>query len=186
MAETPEALPPLQPLRITCGSSNCVVGLHSYKPPKRTRDLSKCACKDCGANPVDWIRVRSRKIDDIGYTYEMLKTEFIRHDFFCRPFDEKAVAAALKDGREALYTGIKTRLDKSVTMATPFRDGIQTPFEGKAVYYAQHATATCCRKCLNIWHGIDLGREMTSEETDYCVGLISAYLKLREHEIFTE
>ncbi len=187
MAETTEALPPLEPLKITCGSSNCTAGLHSYRPPKKTEDVAKCGCKDCGANPVDWERVRRRRFEDIDYTFSALQTEFIRHDFFFnRKFDQKALASAQKKGREALFESIRRRLEQSVTMEKPFRDGTQTPFEENVIYYAQHATATCCRKCLYIWHGIEFDRELAADETDYCVNLISAYLKRREAEIFSE
>jgi len=34
--------------------------------------------------------------------------------------------------------------------------------EGSAeiVHYAQHATAACCRKCIEYWHGIGPVREI--------------------------
>jgi hypothetical protein len=186
MTATSDELPPLAPLRVTCGTSNCTSGLHSYKPPKGAKDVSKCSCKDCGASPVDWGRVRGRVLEDIEHTFSALQTEYIRHDFFNRPFDERALTRARKEGPEALYSTIKGRLEKSVGKAKQFRDGIQTPFVGKVVHYAQHATATCCRKCMRIWHGIEPGQQLTDEQTDYCVALISAYLKQREKEIFAE
>src|SRR3989454_6847476 len=42
------------------------------------------------------------------------------------------------------------------------RDGYQTQRERSAeiVHYAQHATAACCRKCIEYWHGIGPVREM--------------------------
>ena len=33
-------------------------------------------------------------------------------------------------------------------------DGKQTPTKGHPVFIAQHATATCCRKCIRKWHKI--------------------------------
>lgn len=30
-------------------------------------------------------------------------------------------------------------------------DGKQTPMKGHPVFTAQHATATCCRKCIKKW-----------------------------------
>ena len=35
------------------------------------------------------------------------------------------------------------------------KDGKQTPMKGHPVFVAQHATATCCRKCLQKWHKIN-------------------------------
>lgn len=31
-------------------------------------------------------------------------------------------------------------------------DGKQTPMKGYPVFTAQHATATCCRDCIEKWH----------------------------------
>ncbi|HJB34047.1 MAG TPA: DUF4186 domain-containing protein [Candidatus Blautia merdipullorum] len=33
---------------------------------------------------------------------------------------------------------------------------------------AQHATATCCRGCLEKWHKIRKGRELTPRQREYC------------------
>lgn len=48
---------------------------------------------------------------------------------------------------------------------------------GHPVFIAQHATATCCRGCLNKWWKIPKGRELTEEEVDFVVGLIMAFIK---------
>lgn len=56
-------------------------------------------------------------------------------------------------------------------------DGKQTPFKGHPVFIAQHATATCCRGCLEKWHHIDKNKELTNEEVDFIVNLIMEYLK---------
>ena len=34
------------------------------------------------------------------------------------------------------------------------------------MFKAQHATALCCRKCLEKWHGIPRGRPLTEEEVN--------------------
>ena len=60
--------------------------------------------------------------------------------------------------------------------AEPFCDGKQTPFKGNIVYYGRHATATCCRKYIEVWHGIPWGRDLTQQETDYLVELLMAYI----------
>jgi hypothetical protein len=56
-------------------------------------------------------------------------------------------------------------------------DGKQTPFESHPVFIAQHATATCCRKCIKKWHKIDMNRELTSKEQDYIVKLIMIWIE---------
>jgi len=42
---------------------------------------------------------------------------------------------------------------------------------------AQHATATCCRICLQRWHGIPKGRELTADEQAYAVNVICRWIE---------
>jgi hypothetical protein len=56
-------------------------------------------------------------------------------------------------------------------------DGKQTPFKGHPVFIAQHATATCCRQCINKWHKFNLNSELTLAQQDYIVGLILVWIQ---------
>lgn len=60
--------------------------------------------------------------------------------------------------------------------ALPANDGRQTPYRGHPAFIAQHATATCCRGCLEIWHSVPKGRPLTDVEVAWVVGLITAWL----------
>lgn len=62
-------------------------------------------------------------------------------------------------------------------------DGKQTPMRGHPVFIAQHATATCCRGCLEKWHGIPQGRPLTDQEQEYIVDIIMQWI---ENEMKTE
>src|SRR2546429_8692278 len=44
--------------------------------------------------------------------------------------------------------------------AHPPNDGKQTPMRNHPVFIAQHATATCCRGCLEKWHRIKQGNAL--------------------------
>jgi len=44
------------------------------------------------------------------------------------------------------------------------------------VFIAQHATATCCRRCLARWHGIPAGRTLTDDEITWIVDVPAAWL----------
>ena len=55
-------------------------------------------------------------------------------------------------------------------------DGKQTPFKGHPIFVAQHATACCCRSCLEKWHKIKKGRELTDIEIQYIQDLIIYYI----------
>jgi hypothetical protein len=56
-------------------------------------------------------------------------------------------------------------------------DGKQTPFRGHPVFVAQHATACCCRGCLQKWHRIPSGRELTAEEKNYLMTVLERWLR---------
>lgn len=58
-------------------------------------------------------------------------------------------------------------------------DGRQTPMKGHPVFIAQHATATCCRKCLYKWYKIPENRELTDNEIDYIVSIILKWIELQ-------
>ena len=75
--------------------------------------------------------------------------------------------------KEHAYQFINTR----VAPADPKNDGKQTPMKGHPVFIAQHATATCCRKCIQKWHGIEKGRALNSEEIDFVVALIMGWIE---------
>ncbi len=61
--------------------------------------------------------------------------------------------------------------------ALPKNDGKQTPMKNHPVFIAQHATATCCRKCLEKWHRIEMGKELTKQHVDYIVLVIMYWLR---------
>ena len=58
-------------------------------------------------------------------------------------------------------------------------DGRQTGFSGNTILYAQHATATCCRKCIEAWHGIERENPLTDEEIGYMTELVMYYIQKR-------
>ena len=55
-------------------------------------------------------------------------------------------------------------ISKRLAPAFPEKDGKQTPFRGHPVFVAQHATACCCRGCLEKWHQIPKGRSLNVDE----------------------
>lgn len=46
-------------------------------------------------------------------------------------------------------------------------------------FVAQHATATCCRGCLEKWHGIPQGVTLDERQKDYIVQAIALWLVRR-------
>jgi len=167
------------PLEIKCTSVDCENDLHCFKQLKKMTPDQRGKCRACGADLVDWERLHRRDSTDAEHTFAALQRELIRHHFFHRPVDERAMRHAQRKGRLLLKEAAWDRLRKYLAPAQPPRDGRQTPLEGNAVYYAQHATATCCRTCLEYWHDIPKGSPLTPQELEYCAALIDLFLDER-------
>jgi hypothetical protein len=76
--------------------------------------------------------------------------------------------------RDHAYRFINSR----VAPAFPKNDGKQTPMKGHPAFIAQHATAACCRGCIQKWHGIEKARALNELEVQFIVALIMGLLKL--------
>jgi hypothetical protein len=83
-------------------------------------------------------------------------------------------------GRHSVLGHARDFIARRLAPAHPVRDGKQTPMRGHPVFVAQHATATCCRGCLEKWHGIPRGRALTDMEQAYVVGIIDAWISRQD------
>lgn len=63
-----------------------------------------------------------------------------------------------------------------VAPAEPTNDGKQTPMRCHPVFIAQHATATCCRGCVEKWHKFPKGIQLTEEQQEYLVNVIMEWI----------
>ena len=86
-------------------------------------------------------------------------------------------AYARAKGRNTIDRHAHEMLSKRVGPAHPFKDGKQTPYRGHPVFTAQHATATCCRGCIERWHHIPRGRALTDAEVDALARLVMAWVE---------
>jgi hypothetical protein len=73
-------------------------------------------------------------------------------------------------------------IEERLAPANPMTDGKQTPMRNHPIFIAQHATATCCRGCLEKWHAIPRGKELTGEERAYVLTVLRHWL-VRQYEI---
>jgi hypothetical protein len=83
--------------------------------------------------------------------------------------EEKTLPVVLEHGRRFVT--------ERLAPAEPPNDGRQTPMRGHPVFIAQHATATCCRRCLAKWHYVGRGKPLTAEQIDYVLGVIERWLR---------
>ncbi len=105
---------------------------------------------------------------------QKLATSPFRAKFRLKEKDLKYVQQkGLDTIRQHAYDFISTRL----APANPENDGKQTPMKNHPVFVAQHATATCCRSCLEKWHKIAKNRPLTQQEIDYVVNLIMLWIE---------
>ena len=83
-------------------------------------------------------------------------------------------------GLDAILVHAAEFIEKRLAPREPRNDGKQTPWRGHPVFVAQHATATCCRGCLQKWHQIPTGRMLTAKEQRYIVEVIRVWLSRQE------
>ncbi|MBN2589260.1 MAG: DUF4186 domain-containing protein [Sedimentisphaerales bacterium] len=79
-------------------------------------------------------------------------------------------------GFQAIEKHAHDFITERIAPSLPENDGKQTPMKNHPVFIAQHATATCCRKCLEKWHGIKMGQELTKQQIEYIVSVIMYWL----------
>ncbi len=80
-------------------------------------------------------------------------------------------------GLETIRSHAQDFISKRIAPAFVANDGKQTPMKGHPVFIAQHATATCCRKCINKWHKFPIGTQLTQQQQDYIVDLIIRWIE---------
>jgi Domain of unknown function (DUF4186) len=177
-----------KPLGITCTSSDCENGLHCFRQAKKRGEQKVVGgrCRDCGADLVNWPRLHSRSFQDADYTVRALHYELIRHHFWHEEFDVRAMNYARRKGINGLAVAAERRVRRSLAPADPPFDGRQTGKSGNPLFYAQHACAVCCRKCMEYWHGIEQHRPLSEEEIGYFKELLLVFVKERLPKLSTD
>jgi hypothetical protein len=80
-------------------------------------------------------------------------------------------------GMQAIRRHAEDLIAQRLAPAEPANDGRQTPYRNHPVFVAQHATATCCRSCLERGHQITRGHELTPDERRYVVDVIMRWIE---------
>jgi len=87
-------------------------------------------------------------------------------------FKHKGMGTILEHARDFIT--------KRLAEANPANDGKQTPMRNHPVFIAQHATGTCCRKCLEKWHYILKGKRLTEEQIDYIIEVLKCWFSSQD------
>ena len=82
-------------------------------------------------------------------------------------FKQKGMATILEHARDFVM--------RRLAEANPENDGKQTPMRNHPVFIAQHATGTCCRKCLEKWHYISKGKPLSEEQINYIIEVLKRW-----------
>jgi hypothetical protein len=163
----------LKPLKIKCTNSNCKGGQHCYKPTRKQKvEATVGQCRSCEESaPFDWDRLHKIDLHDIDYTIKALKNELIRQHYWTNKIPKKVENYARRKGKRGILSTIERHIRKSVGAPADSFDGRQTPTEDSsnvnAIHFAQHGTASCCRKCIEYWYGIPQNRMLTDYEVLY-------------------
>ncbi len=80
-------------------------------------------------------------------------------------------------GLEKIESHARDFIRDRIAPAEPLNDGKQTPMRGHPVFIAQHATATCCRGCIEKWYNFPKGVPLTEEQQGYLVNVIMKWIE---------
>ena len=113
-----------------------------------------------------------------GNLWKRLSQSKFRSSFSLKANDRSYVS---EKGMEKVREHACDFIRKRLAPAEIPNDGKQTPMRGHPVFVAQHATATCCRGCLEKWHRIPKGRKLTEAEQEYVVNVIMEWIGREIH-----
>ena len=111
-----------------------------------------------------------RNLEDL---FERLSQSKFRSGFHLKEKDKKYV---LDKGGDKIREHAKDFVSQRLAPAVIPNDGKQTPMKGHPIFIAQHATACCCRGCLEKWHHFPRGKELTEEQQDYVVDVLMEWV----------
>ena len=114
------------------------------------------------------------KFNDVSQVLNKLKQSKFRAKF---RLNESMQNYVRQKGMETIRQHAFDFITSRIASANPNNDGKQTPMKNHPVFIAQHATATCCRGCIEKWHKIKKGLKLTDTEINYIVDLLSAWIK---------
>lgn len=117
---------------------------------------------------------------DLSPLFERLAKSQFRSSFYLNAKDkayiqDKGWEKIEQDTRETIARRLAPAFIANDGKQTPMRHGIFPPF------IAQHATGCCCRGCLEKWHGIPKGRQLTMREQIYLTRVVMEWL--RQHDV---
>lgn len=106
--------------------------------------------------------------------FERLGNSRFRSSFHLK---QKDIDYINEKGLDTIRQHAKDFIAKREAPAFIPNDGKQTPMRGHPVFIAQHATATCCRECIQKWHKMQPGKELSQVQQEYLVDVIMTWIQ---------
>ncbi len=111
--------------------------------------------------------------DRINQALESLKRSTFRSKFRLSDKDRSYINAR---GIDTIKKHAVDFITARIAPRSLKNDGKQTPMKNHPVFIGQHATATCCRNCIQKWHGIKKGKALEDIEVKFIVNLIMEWI----------
>jgi len=109
----------------------------------------------------------------IDETLDKLEKSTFRAGF---KLNQKDIEYINEKGMDTIKIHAADLIKKKISDAEPYKDGKQTPTHGHPVFKGMHATACCCRGCLEKWYRIPKGKELTPIQQEKIVNLIMGWI----------
>jgi hypothetical protein len=123
---------------------------------------------------TEWAGDPRIAMDDLDHIFERLARSPFRSRFQLRAKEQEYLKSK---GLDVILDHGRDFIQKRLAPAEPENDGRQTPMGKHPIFVAQHATATCCRGCLEKWHAIPKGRPLSPEENAYVIRVLGRWLR---------
>lgn len=117
--------------------------------------------------------------NDLNQVFERLARSAFRRRFHLRGAERQYLETK---GLDAVLSHGSRFIEERLAPANPRNDGKQTPMWNHPIFVAQHGTATCCRGCLEKWHGIPRGHVLTPDERAYILSMLRRWLLAQRGE----
>ena len=97
----------------------------------------------------------------------------------------KDLAYLEEKGEDTIKRHARDFVKIKLSPAEPANDGKQTPMSGHPVFKAMHATACCCRGCMEKWYRVPQHRELTETEQEAVVSILMAWLRRQKDRTYS-
>jgi len=103
-----------------------------------------------------------------GYKYNRFRNSFHLNYYEKKYVEEQGYFELEKHAKNIIRTRLKLK---------PNNDGKQTPYRGHPVYKAQHATAACCRKCIQKHHRIPGYKKLSDSDINHLTNTVMMWIR---------